>query len=499
MSDSKCRLFCAVVAGAVLALSLTAAAPSGTAKDSASARAYAVRVLLPDGSGGGSEEIAAPPDAISPGGALSYPEDGSVLTAATTAAAVSTAKGSRVRAQASAEAASLSLFGGEVTVERVSAQARVAASAKAASGETNGTTVTGLTVLGQPAEPGRVQLGDWGYADVSTGVARRLSPRGGNASRASAAALTIRLTAAHGALPAGSTIIVGFAEANATAVRPAPARRPEPQSRPAAPPQSSTPAAGHIPKRPPEQKPSPFGLPRIRTVPGNVTARLTPQGYVFPVYGPSSWSDTFGSPRANTGWHHGQDIFAPLGAPVLAVNDGWIFSVGFIPVGGNRLWLRDDQGNQFYYAHLSAFSPLAVNGRRVRAGDVIGFVGDTGDAKGTPFHLHFEIHPVRLLRLGYDGVVNPARFLSAWQRLVDLPFPVGKPVGGGGLDGGGLSGGGRTAWVGSSSRGSAPAPGAILLQASDISQASGLEHGSVEQAFADPARGEGDGALLRRG
>jgi murein DD-endopeptidase MepM/ murein hydrolase activator NlpD len=224
-----------------------------------------------------------------------------------------------------------------------------------------------------------------------------------------------------------------------------------------------------------------------------VTVRLTPRGYVFPVFGPSSWSDTFGAPRADTGWHHGEDIFAPLGAPVLAVNDGWVFSVGRIPIGGNRLWLRDDQGNQFYYAHLSAYSPLAVNGRRVRAGDVLGFVGNTGDARGTPFHLHFEIHPVRLLRLGYDGAVNPSRFLSAWQHLQDLPFPVRRPAG-------------RVrvasevgAWAGSgvTSGGTAPVPGAILLQASDISQASGLDLRSVERALVDPARGEGDGALLR--
>jgi murein DD-endopeptidase MepM/ murein hydrolase activator NlpD len=58
------------------------------------------------------------------------------------------------------------------------------------------------------------------------------------------------------------------------------------------------------------------------------------------------------------------------------------FSVGWNDVGGNRLWLRDSQGNEFYYAHLSAFSPLAKNGRHVKAGEVVGFVGNTGDAQG---------------------------------------------------------------------------------------------------------------------
>ena len=155
----------------------------------------------------------------------------------------------------------------------------------------------------------------------------------------------------------------------------------------------------------------------FRMPPTDVSAPLSPAGYVFPVYGPSSFIDTFGSARAGVGWHHGQDIFAPLGAPLLAVADGTVFSVGWNDLGGYRLWLRDRQGNQFYYAHLSAFSPLAVDGNEVKAGAVVGFVGNTGDAQTTPYHLHFEIHPVGLLPLGYDGVVNavpvPERLAAA--------------------------------------------------------------------------------------
>ena len=109
-------------------------------------------------------------------------------------------------------------------------------------------------------------------------------------------------------------------------------------------------------------------------------------------------SSTRSAARAGVGWHHGEDIFAPLGAPLLAVADGTVFSVGWNDLGGYRLWLRDRQGNQFYYAHLSAFSPLARNGNEVHAGDVVGFVGNTGDAQSTPYHLHFEIHPVGAAR-----------------------------------------------------------------------------------------------------
>ena len=112
-------------------------------------------------------------------------------------------------------------------------------------------------------------------------------------------------------------------------------------------------------------------------------------------------------------WHHGEDLVAPRGTPLLAVADGTLFSVGWNDIGGWRLWLRDDGGNEFYYAHLDAYSPLAVAGRRVKAGDVLGFVGTSGDAEGGLPHLHFEIHPVEFLSLGYDGAVAPYPFLIA--------------------------------------------------------------------------------------
>src|SRR5207247_33459 len=108
--------------------------------------------------------------------------------------------------------------------------------------------------------------------------------------------------------------------------------------------------------------------------PPDVTPRLTAGGYVFPVYGPSSFGDTFGAPRGDvpSGWHHGEDIFGQLGEPLLAVADGTVFSVGWNDLGGYRLWLRDKAGNEFYYAHLSAYSPFAVNNRQVKAGTVLG-------------------------------------------------------------------------------------------------------------------------------
>ena len=189
-----------------------------------------------------------------------------------------------------------------------------------------------------------------------------------------------------------------------------------------------------------------------------MTAQLSSGGYVFPVYGPASFGDTFGAPRADVsgGWHHGEDIFAPLGTPLLAVADGIIFSVGWNDIGGWRVWLRDRSGNEFYYAHLSAYSPLAVNGRQVQAGDVLGFMGKTGDAEFSPAHLHFEIHPVSLLARGYDGAVAPYPFL--------MP-------GGGPRTSRSISAGRTCPLDGPAGRaGVAPPAGAVLLEADDISE-----------------------------
>jgi hypothetical protein len=95
------------------------------------------------------------------------------------------------------------------------------------------------------------------------------------------------------------------------------------------------------------------------------------------------------------------------------------------------LWLRDRQGNEFYYAHLSGYTRLARNGDQVTAGQPLAFVGNTGDAITTPHHLHFEVHPVGLLRLGYDGAVDPTTYLNTWRHVnrVAPLAPVRLPAG----------------------------------------------------------------------
>jgi murein DD-endopeptidase MepM/ murein hydrolase activator NlpD len=463
----------------VVLLSLTAQAGAKSGQQSAPASggiAYGIKVLLPNQAPVVAGYVDAAATSAAAPVSFSYPEDGSIVRAQTVAARSWAA---RVNAQARTDLRAVTLFGGEITMDAI--VARTLASSRTGEESFAGTGITNLTVLGQAVAPApdlRVPLGDWGHLTL---LQERSTSTEGRAVRGWVTVVDVSLDADHAALPIGTRILVGYAEASASSPKPA----------------ASVKAATARQETTPEQKPvvtqpippssrRGLGIPADMPRPGttgpsplvqiapNVTQRLTAAGYVFPVYGPSGFSDTFGAARATTGWHHGQDIFAALGAPVLAVADGTVFSVGWNRVGGNRLWLRDRSGNEFYYAHLAAFSPLAVNGGRVQAGDVVGFVGNTGDADTTPYHLHFEIHPSSLLFLGYDGVVNPYAYLRAWQHAKDVDFPS------------------AAVWAPTlRATGRAPAAGAILLQSSDISVANGLDPGSLAQAVAPAGSGRG--------
>ena len=457
-------------AAAVLVLTGSGGVSSAVESGTASAEAFAIQVSVPGQGGSIGGAVSGPPDAVGVGGAFAFPADGSIAQAASIASSVS-ASGASSEAQVSVSG--LSLFGGEVTVASVTVNANARATSRGAKGGTAGSSVTGMTVAGAPVATGAessVPLGDWGTATI---LQQSSSPYGSRKARgfnAGVTALQVHLNVDHAGLPAGTDVVVGYADVAAEALE-RQARVFDDTRRPIRPKVNREPAKPRTSRRP--------TIPPVRSVPTDVIPRLTASGYVFPVYGQAGFSDSFNAPRATTGWHHGEDIFAPLGAPVLAVANGIVYSVGWNKVGGLRFWLQDLAGNEFYYAHLSAFSPLAINGAQVRAGDVIGFVGNTGDAEHTPYHLHFEIHPVSLLYRGYDGsAVPPHQYLLAWKRLTDLPFTA-------------VSG-----WappLSDSSR--APKPGAILLQSRDISTASGLEPGSLRRAMRSAGRSGADGAL----
>jgi murein DD-endopeptidase MepM/ murein hydrolase activator NlpD len=456
---------------AVLALTGSSGAPSATSVGAPSAEAFGISVSVPGRGGGSAGGVTAPPNSTG-GGSFAFPADGSIASVASiTTSATGSAGNARTSASASVQVSGVSLFGGEITVGSVTARATATATPRSATGNTSGSGVSGLTVLGQPVS-GSTSYGSWGSVSVLQQSAAPFGGRGMKGFQAGVTAIVVHLNAEHNGVPAGTDIVIGYIDVAAEMER-------ETEPAPSTPAEEVKPKP-KLPKEPKEKADRADerrGPPPIREIPYGVKPKLTAGRYVFPIYGPASYGDSFGAPRQNTGWHHGEDIFAPLGAPILAVADGIVYSVGWNDVGGLRLWLQDRAGNEFYYAHLSAFSPLAVNGAQVKAGDVLGFNGNTGDAEHTPYHLHFEIHPASLIYKGYDGVVAPYPYLNAWQRLVDLSLT-------------GVSG-----WappISDSSR--APQAGAILLQARDISSATGLEPESLRRAIGAPDA-QADGAL----
>jgi peptidoglycan LD-endopeptidase LytH len=106
-----------------------------------------------------------------------------------------------------------------------------------------------------------------------------------------------------------------------------------------------------------------------------------------PLDGPGTFDDSWGWARSGGRRHQGVDMIAARGVPVIAVRDGFA-QFKNSNLGGRAIWLTTDDGDKFYYAHLDSWKGES---RRVEAGDVIGFVGSTGNANGP--HLHFETHP----------------------------------------------------------------------------------------------------------
>ncbi len=129
-----------------------------------------------------------------------------------------------------------------------------------------------------------------------------------------------------------------------------------------------------------------------------------------PVAGPSSFIDSWGDARSSGRRHEGVDMEAERGTPVVAVRDG---SAEFkrSNLGGNAIWLTTAAGERFYYAHLDGWEGES---RDVRAGEVIGYVGQTGNARGD--HLHFEARPGDAAINAFplvDTACNPATSLAS--------------------------------------------------------------------------------------
>jgi peptidoglycan LD-endopeptidase LytH len=180
----------------------------------------------------------------------------------------------------------------------------------------------------------------------------------------------------------------GASRGDAPAVAPAETEAPDPTPTP--PPSTSPPQA---PAAPPTTSPPAPAEPAPAADAGT--------GMVCPVAGTHSFADTWGAPRSGGRRHQGVDMMAPSGVPLVAVESG---SAHFKTnrLGGNAVWLTGSSGTKYYYAHLSSWEGSS---RSVSRGEIIGYVGSTGNAGVA--HLHFEVHP------GGGGAVNPYPYVRA--------------------------------------------------------------------------------------
>jgi hypothetical protein len=242
-------------------------------------------------------------------------------------------------------------------------------------------TVQGLQIGSRDAVGTHFPLG-WGTLTVGTRTPTYV------------AALSLTLSRKHEGLPSGTTILVGVG------------------------PVAPKPKVVRHKKKPKKATHQPL----------KITPKLQVHKLDFPLVGSWGVGDSYGGPRSDVAgnWHHGDDLFAPIGTPVVAVANGTVNRVGWERLGGWRLWVRDTAGDQFYYAHMSGYAPAVLKSKKVTRGEVIGFVGNTGDAFTTPPHLHFEVHPRKLLHLGYDGAVDPTTYLEKWPHVLSVvaPHPV---------------------------------------------------------------------------
>lgn len=135
---------------------------------------------------------------------------------------------------------------------------------------------------------------------------------------------------------------------------------------------------------------------------------------IIPVAGvkPESLRDTYADARSEGRVHNAIDIMAPHGSPVLAANDGTIQRLFYSERGGNTLYQLSADGKWvFYYAHLDSYAPSVSAGKSVKKGEVIAYVGDTGNAGSGNYHLHFSIW----------AVTDPKRI---WEGENIDPYPL---------------------------------------------------------------------------
>ncbi len=202
----------------VVVLSVGPATASRSANDATASRAFAVQVAVPGQAPGSAASVSAPPDAVGVGGSFAYPADGTVVNAGSVTSGAFATPGTSATASASAQVSTISIFGGDVTVSSVTAKSKASASSRGSGADSQGSLVTGLAVQGQAITPGvgtQFPLGDWGYVVTLQEGKASLDTGGVKGARAFVTALQVRLTADHYGLPAGTEVMIGYAEAAA--------------------------------------------------------------------------------------------------------------------------------------------------------------------------------------------------------------------------------------------------------------------------------------------
>ena len=163
--------------------------------------------------------------------------------------------------------------------------------------------------------------------------------------------------------------------------------------------------------------PAPEELPAAPVAAPDVSSSVGKLNLIIPVAGvkPEQLLDTFGDARSEGRLHDAIDIMAPAGTPVLAAADGRIVKLFQSERGGITIYqLGANQEVIFYYAHLASYAARLAEGNTVRQGDVIAYVGDTGNAGPGNYHLHFSIAVVS----------DPKRY---WEGTNINPYPLLRP------------------------------------------------------------------------
>jgi peptidoglycan LD-endopeptidase LytH len=175
----------------------------------------------------------------------------------------------------------------------------------------------------------------------------------------------------------------------------------------------------------PDSSPAPAGAAPIVAAPTPGTsvvgaATSNPAGLIVPVRGVAADAlvDTYTDARSEGRSHDAIDIMAPAGTPVLAVADGHVEKLFTSDRGGLTLYQFEPSGRYaYYYAHLQSYAPGLHEAQRIRRGEVIGYVGSTGNANASAPHLHFAIFQLGPEKRWWEGTaINPYPLLRASAR-----------------------------------------------------------------------------------